>query len=396
MTARAASTRKPKILFATIAAGGSHVSSAEAMKEALGAHYPERFGLELYEPMKAYGFDALDTRHKESWRWALAHPWTVVWGQRVIDNAPRVSIALHRRMLRPFAARAAQVLRQDPPELIVVNHGWLTVALTMSQRDFGLDVPVLTFQTSTLDVTALWADPDAERFLVGSPVARNGLIKLGVSGDKIDVVGYPVRQSFLNAPGKSEARAKLGLADTFTCLVSLGGEGVGGNPEEVVAALRTLPFVQVVVIAGRNEALKEALHAWSADPLVRVEGFVDNMADFVAACDLVIGKTGPAAVFETLAVGRPMLATRKSGGVENLFIRFLEDKGLGHYTPTVNTLLETVRTYHAAPEKLSGVASSAAALDFPGMNARVADYLAHYAVTGEPDLSLRGEGIVWT
>ena len=387
---------RKKILFATIAAGGSHVSSAEAMKEALEARYPGRFGLELYEPMKAYGFHTLDTRHKESWRWALTHPWTVVWGQRIIDSAPGVSVALHRRMLRPFAARAAEVLRQNPPDLIVANHGWLTVALTVSQRHFGLEVPVLTFQTSTLDVTALWADPDAERFLVGSPVARNGLVKLGVSGDKIDVVGYPVRQAFLDAPTKTEARAKLGLQDTFTCLVSLGGEGVGGNPEEVVAALRTLPFVQVVVIAGRNEALRSSLQTWSADPLVRVEGFVDNMADFVAACDVVIGKTGPAAVFETLAVGRPVLATRKSGGVENLFIRFLEDKELGHYTPTMAALLETVRAYHAAPEKLDGVASRTAALDFPGMNARVADYLAHYAVTGEPDLSLRGKGIVWT
>ncbi len=385
-----------KILFATIAAGGSHVSSAQAMKEALEARYPERFGLELYEPMKAYGFEALDTRHKESWRWALAHPWTVVWGQRVIDSVPRVSVAFHRRMLRPFAARAAEVLRKDPPALIVVNHGWLTVAFTMSQRHFGLDVPVLTFQTSTLDVTALWADPDAERFLVGSPVAKSGLVKLGVSGDKIDVVGYPVRRSFLEAPGKTQARAALGLQDTFTCLVSLGGEGVGGNPVEVVAALRTLPHVQVVVIAGRNEALKEALEPWSADPLVRVEGFVDNMADFVAACDLVIGKTGPAAVFEALAVGRPVLATRRSGGVENLFIRFLETKGLGRYTPTTDTLLETVRAYQASPETLDDVAARAAALDFPGMSARVADYLAHYALTGEPDLSLRGEGVVWT
>ena len=394
MTARAAT--KPKILFATIKAGGSHVSSAQAMKEALETHHPGRFGLEIYEPMKAYGFEKLDARHKEGWRRALAHPWTVVWGQRVIDSAPRLTVALHRRMLRPFAARAAEALRKDPPALVVANHGWLTVALTMSQRDFGLDVPVLTFQTSTLDVTALWADPQAERFLVGSPVARDGLVKLGVAGGKIDVVGYPVRRAFLEAPGKAEAREKLGLQDTFTCLVSLGGEGVGGNPVEVVAALRTLPQVQVVVIAGRNEALKEALQEWSADPLVRVEGFVDNMADFVAACDLVIGKTGPAAVFEALAVGRPVLATRRSGGVENMFIRFLEAKGLGHYVPTPDALLRTVQAYRDAPGKLEEAAARAAALDFPGMSARVAHYLAHYAATGAPDLSLRGEGVVWT
>ena len=395
MTAQASPTRKPKILFATIKAGGSHVSSAQAMKEALETRHPGRFGLEIYEPMKAYGFEKLDARHKEGWRRALARPWTVVWGQRVIDSAPRLSVAFHRRMLRPFAARAAEILRTDPPDLIVVNHGWLTVALTMSQREFGLGVPVLTFQTSTLDATALWADPDAERFLVGSPVAKGKLVKLGVAGGKVDVVGYPVKQAFLSAPGKAEARAKLGLQDTFTCLVSLGGEGVGGNPVEVTRALRTLPRVQVVVIAGRNEGLKDALRESSADPLVRVEGFVDNMADFVAACDLVIGKTGPAAVFEALAVGRPVLATRRSGGVENIFVRFLEGKNLGHYTPTMDALLKTVRAYQAAPGRLEEARARSATMDFSGMTARVADYLARYALTGEPDLSLRGEGIVW-
>ena len=103
----------------------------------------------------------------------------------------------HRLLLRSFAKDAAQRLNERRPALIVSNHGWLTTALTLAQRRFALEVPVLTFQTSTLDASALWADPEAERFMLGSPVAKDVLARLGVSRDKMDVVGYPVKQSFI-------------------------------------------------------------------------------------------------------------------------------------------------------------------------------------------------------
>lgn len=386
---------KPEILFATIAAGGSHVSSAEAMAQAVETHYPGRYRLELSDLMKDFGFERLDARHKRSWQAALKRPWTITWGQRLIDKAPGVTVAAQRLLLRTFARRAAALLAERRPKLVVANHGWLTTALTLSQRRFGLRVPVLTFQTSTLDATALWAEPAAERFILGSPVAKEVLVRLGVNRDKIDVVGYPVRQAFLRVPGKTQARAKLGLKEHFTCLVSLGGEGVGGKPLEHLKTLRQLDFpVQVVVIAGRNAELGRQLDLLTRqDPLLRAEGFIENMADFVAASDLVIGKTGPAAVFESLAVGRPVLAPHRSGGIENRLIDFLETHDLGGYVPTPERLKRAVCTYHADPERLRSVEQRTRQFDFPGMTERVGRYIAHYAETRLPDLSLVGRGI---
>ena len=385
----------PEILFATIAAGGSHVSSAEAMAQAVEAEYPGRYRLELSDLMKDFGFERLDAQHKRSWQAALGRPWTITWGQRLIDRMPGVTVAAHRLLLRTFARRAATVLSERRPRLVVANHGWLTTALTLSQRRFGLSVPVLTFQTSTLDATALWAEPGAERFMLGSPVAKEVLVRLGVSRDKIDVVGYPVRQAFLQAPDKARARAKLGLKEHFTCLVSLGGEGVGGRPLEQLQILRQLEFpVQVVVIAGRNTELEDQLSILTRqDPLLRAEGFVKNMADFVAASDVVIGKTGPAAVFESLAVGRPVLAPDRSGGIENKLIDFLAAHELGGYVPTPDTLKRAVRAYYTDPERLLEVERRARQFDFPGMTERVGRYIAHYAETRHPDLSLVGNGI---
>ena len=72
---------RPLILFATIAAGGSHVSSAEAMAQTVEASYPGAYHLELSDLMKDAGFRRFDALHKRSWRRALENPWTVTWGQ---------------------------------------------------------------------------------------------------------------------------------------------------------------------------------------------------------------------------------------------------------------------------------------------------------------------------
>ena len=365
------------------------------MAQAVEANYPDTYRLELSDLMKDAGFNRFDALHKRSWRRALENPWTVTWGQRLIDKVPGLTVKTHRLLLRNFAKDAAERLRERGPELIVANHGWLTTALTLAQRRFGLETPVLTFQTSTLDATALWADPHAERFLLGSPVAKDVLTQLGVSRDKMDVVGYPVKQAFIHAPSKRCAREQLGLRDSFTCLISLGGEGVGGQPRALIRALRSLQFpVQIIVITGRNEALRRDLEALSTkDLLLHPQGFVDNMADFVAASDLVVGKTGPAAVFESLAVGRPVLAPSLSGGIENQMLHFLETHGLGGYVPTMDALKAAVSRYYHEPERLAQVEARARAFDFPDMTERVGHYIVHYAKTRCPDPALLGEGI---
>jgi len=385
---------KPRILFATISAGGSHVSSATAMAEAVSRDYPQ-VDVQVDELMIDYGFQKQDRRHKNAWKYALMNPWSIVWGQLLVDRFPSATVSVQRRLLRSFAEVASQRLATDQPDLVVANHAWLTVALTLAQTTFGLNLPVLTFETSTINANGLWADKNAERFMVGSAISKQRLHRLGISEDRIDVVGYPVRRSFLEAPGKTEARDALGLDNRFTILVALGGEGVGGKSERLVEILMGIrPNLQIVVIAGRNKALCEVLEKkYLGKPDLRVMGFTDNMATYVAASDITIAKTGPATVYEILAVGRPIIATSRFGGVENVLIDFLEQKGLGRYAPDANTLISTINNYQTSLKTRKAFASSASALDFGGMSSRIAQYIYHYAVNRRVDISVVGQGL---
>jgi UDP-N-acetylglucosamine:LPS N-acetylglucosamine transferase len=375
---------KPKILFATIAAGGAHVAGAWAMAESVEHYYPDRFEHRVSDYMEEVGADRLDRFHKNSWRRALRYPILARAGQRIIDAVPRLTIAVERRILRRFARAAAYDLREDRPLLVVSNHGLITAGLAEAKHRYGLKVPVLTFAIEPFNISAYWGEPSADSVIVASEDGRRRLIRFGVPAEKITIIGPPVRQAFLHAPSKVEARSRLGLEDRFTCLLSYGGEGVGRNARGLISALLDSDVGwQVVVITGRNALLREELRRfWPVTGRLRVLGFVDNMAEYVAASELFIGKAGQSSVYEALAIGRPVLATGYAGLNELGVVRFIEGEGLGCYVRTNAALVREARRYAADRSLLEEVARRCKRLDLPSTTERFAHHIVRYAETG--------------
>lgn len=381
-TCRSATGDRPAILFATISVGGGHVATARAMAEAVERHYPGRFELDISDYMKDLGVTRLDRIHKGFWRKALRFPVVARTGQRLIDAFPRTTIAGQSRALRRFARAAAADLSPAPPRLIVSNHGLITSGLVEARRLHGLDVPVLTFATEPHGISSYWADPRADHIVAPSEEVRRDLVRFGVPEEKTAVVGYPVGQAFLNAPVKAEARARLGLPDRFTCLVSFGGEGVAeSDPRAVIRALLDAECSpHVVMITGRNHALRKRLAGLeSGEDRLRVEGFTDDVACYLAASDVFVGKAGPASVYEALAVGRPALLTGYTALNERGVVRFVEEEGLGHYARTPAALQKAVWRYASDPTLLEEVALRRRRLGLPSMTEQLAHHIVRYA-----------------
>jgi UDP-N-acetylglucosamine:LPS N-acetylglucosamine transferase len=373
---------RPEILFATIAAGGGHVAGAHAMAEAIERYYPGRFELRVSDYMKDLGVVRLDRFHKDSWRRALRYPILARTGQRVIDAFPRLTIAVERRILRDFARAAADDLKKGPPLLVVSNHGLITTGLAEARYRHGLQVPVLTFATEPFNISAYWGEPRADRVIAASEDGWRRLRRFGVPAERMTIIGRPVRQAFLNAPAKIEAREHLGLGDRFTCLVSFGGEGVGRNPRGLIRALLDSDTpLQVVAITGRNEALKKELKALGTNGL-RVEGFVENLAEYLAASDVFVGKAGPSSVYEALAVGRPVLASGYAGLNELGVVRFVEGQGLGRHVRTNAALVREVRRYAGDPVLLEEISRRCRGLNLASSTERFAHHIVRYALTG--------------
>ncbi len=341
------------ILFDTIAAGGGHVATARAMRDAVERVSHGRVRGEVRDAMAALGLDTQDRRHKRSWSRLLRAPWLVRAGQRAMETAPALIHGAEARWLNELAVRAATDLNARPVDLVVVNHGFLMVAYARARRRYGLRRTVVTFSTEPFDANALWAEPDPDRVVAPSLSARTHLIRLGVPAERIDVMGYPVAGAILSPLPQDEARRRLGLKPGRWALLSLGGEGVADRPEAWIDALVAAGW-QVMVVAGRNEALRKRLSSHRhAGTSVSVHGFVDDMPARLAAVDVVVGKAGPASALEAVAAGRPFVATSYAGLNERAVIAYLEASGTGRYLPHADDLAAVLASSFA-----SGVPSS--------------------------------------
>ena len=319
-----------RILFDTIAAGGGHVATARAMRDAVERVSGGEVRGEIRDAMLEMGLERLDRDHKRGWARLLRSPRLVRAAMRIMDVIPGVVHAVEARALDELARRAAADPALAGADLVVVNHGFLMVAYARARRRYGLRRPVVTFATEPFDANALWAEPHADRVVAPSHEARRHLMRLGVPAERIDVIGYPVAASLLTLPTREEARRRLGLpVEGRSVLLTLGGEGVTDRPERWIDALLGDRW-RVTAIAGRNAALAERLARHpAAGSTLDVHGFVGDMPLRLAAADAVVGKAGPASVLEALAAERPFVATSYAGLNEAAVIAYLERSGLG-------------------------------------------------------------------
>jgi len=135
----------------------------------------------------------------------------------------------------------------------------------------------------------------------------------GIPASRLKVFQFPVKPSFARRKeSKPTLRRRLQLEQKrFTALFFFGAEGVGPVKKYISTLIERKLDIQAVVVCGRNERLRRDLETLAAGPTgsvrIAVRGYLTNLADYIAASDLVVGKSGPNQVFETLVQGRPLI-----------------------------------------------------------------------------------------
>jgi 1,2-diacylglycerol 3-beta-galactosyltransferase len=335
----------PRIVFLFSDTGGGHRASATAVQKALELEFPGRFEVQLLDPFVEGGRPFL--------RWLvyrynfmLKHlPRTYGLVFHLTDNRAvmRAAIRIFGRALRSSLRR---YLEQYSPDGVVSFHP-LTNHVTVEEMEaMGLRVPFITVVTDMVDLHRFWLTKRADLVIVPSSEARRYCVKRGLDPRKLHVEGLPVNPNFTGPPTREErrqAREHLGLEDRQTLLLAAGGEGAG----RLGAFARALDGaglgLQLVVVCGRNEKLRRKLAARSWKGSVRTLGFVDNMPELMRAADAMVTKAGPGTITEALVSGLPIFLTGYVPGQEEGNVRYVEEQGVGFYTPSPRKLLKAVR-----------------------------------------------------
>jgi len=98
-------------------------------------------------------------------------------------------------------------------------------------------------------------------------------------------------------------------------LIVGGGDGMGGIVDiakslgEKLGSASSSPASQMVVVCGKNEEARKTLKqaSWGPGVEVSVQGFVNNMDEWMRASDTLVTKAGPGTIAEASICGLPCM-----------------------------------------------------------------------------------------
>ncbi len=357
--------------------GGGHRSAAQAIADAMEREFPGKYAVQLVDGIARGAWFPFN--HMADWYLPVITHAEYWWGVSFHTTNRRTVIRTAQPLLDVMMRhRLGNVLRQQSPDLVVSVHPLLTSLARRTLRATGSRAPFVVVVTDLSDAHGVWFDRKADLSLVATAGADSTARRFGVPAERLRVVGLPVSLKFL-ARGKSKAeqRTQLGLApDLATVLLVGGGEGMGKLYEIARAiAIARLPL-QLVVIAGRNKAMYDKLRGADWELPVSVQGFVDNMPDWMHAADVLITKAGPGTIMEGLACGLPILLSGFLPGQETGNVSFVEQSGVGVLREEPDDIARTLAEWLTpGNDALAAYSARARALARPGAALDIASIL---------------------
>jgi UDP-N-acetylglucosamine:LPS N-acetylglucosamine transferase len=335
--------RTPGILFGISDTGGGHRAGAAAIDAALESLAGVDVKRHIVDILASTGIplvrDAPDLYDQLSTRWlpVLDLMFQLTDGRYRVDALTQfVYLSAHRNIVR--------VLEETRPNLVVSVHPLVNRLIGNARRTYKLSFRFVTVVTDLVTLHASWADPDAELCIVPTKEAYNLLRARGFPAEKLVQTGFPVHPKFAGYTGtRREARVRLGIdLDPFTLLITSGGVGSGQLRDLVLDLAQAYPDQQLLVVTGKNAALRQELMALGLRPNIHIYGFVHNMEELMAASDIIITKAGPGTLMEALAMRRPVIVTEAVGVQERGNIDFVLNHELGFFCPNKSRIVPAI------------------------------------------------------
>ncbi len=298
----------PRVLILTASVGEGHDLPARTLAAQLRRERPD-LDIVIEDCLPAMGRvvaavseDAPSVVfYRFRWLWDLGFWFFAEW-------AP-TRVLTQRLLTRLSTPGILRLIGTVDPAVIVSVYPNVTEVLGRLRAAGSIGVPVVAGITDLAGMH-YWATPGADVHLIthveSIPEVRE------VAGDDavVHVVHGFTAPEFLSPRPQAEARHELALPPTGkVVLVSGGGWGVGDVEGGAAEALALDDVVSVVCLCGRNDDLRrQLLQTFGANPRVRVEGFTEQMPDWLAAADALVHSTGGLTVLEAIMVGCPPIS----------------------------------------------------------------------------------------
>ena len=178
-------------------------------------------------------------------------------------------------------------MRKGPWDLAINTHFLPAEIIACLRKKGELTTPQFIV-TTDFETHRLWVNQPCERYFTATEEGAAYLAHWGVPESDVRVVGIPIHPVFSQVKTCDECLRAQGLVGDRPIVLQLaGGFGVGPVRQIFAELLAIDRPLDIVVVAGRNEALRTQLDKIAVPPRHRVEvlGFTDQVDELMAVAD---------------------------------------------------------------------------------------------------------------
>lgn len=325
-----------KILIFASRTGGGHISLAEAIRD----QAQKKYEVEIIDPQPGIVHLHYRTVSRHAlWLWEAEF--------KLSDGTKRARVA-HEVAKNTLVIPIARAIRHARPDLIISTYPFLTSEVLFAMRIFRIQRPFAMLFSDPNGVHRAWlTEKRAHATFAPTRETYEQALASGFDPARTHFTGWPVRGQFYHAMPIPLSRLNLN-PERFTVFLQGGGEGAA-RFSHTVENLLDIDGVQVILATGTNHRL---FRQFQERNNIHALPFTREIAPYIAASDVVMGKAGPNMLFESIALGKPFIATAYIPGQEEVNLEFIQRHGLGWVALLTSEQGGLLKQLSASPEML--------------------------------------------
>lgn len=336
--------KKKKILILMSDTGGGHRASAQALDKAMNDIFPNQIDVDILDIWTDHSIWPFN-RFVPTYRFLAKYP--MLWrASYLYARFPPTRIMTEIVSKITCQNKFESAMLNSNPDLVVSVHPLcqhipikIVKKMNKIKDDNKLTIPFVTVVTDLGGAHETWFNRNVDVCFVPSKPVKKVALRTGLSPKQIIQHGLPVRPAFWKpAQSKSSLRNNLKLKQKLnTVLVMGGGDGVGGLKNianEIANNLsQSKDKSQMIVICGHNKQLTSELtkQPWPNKVNVKIQGFCNNIDEYMGASDCIVTKAGPGTIAEAMIRGLPIVLSSFLPGQEKGNVPYVVDGGFGVY-----------------------------------------------------------------
>jgi len=269
---------------------------------------------------------------------------------------------------------------QSEPWDLIVNVGATGELIASLKRQGKLHAPQFLVTTDYVTHRSEYARYYEHYFLATEEGAAH-LQALGVKRKRISITGTPIHLNFSEIKDRTQCLSSQGLIGDRPIVLQLtGGLGMGPAEKTFTALLAVKTPLEIVVVAGRNQELKQRLEQIPvpAQHRARIFGFTDHIDELMRVADVLVSKSGGMTAAEAMACGLAMVIVDPFPGLESQNCDFLLENGAAIKNHHLETLSFQLTQLLNDPQRLALMRSNARRLGKPQAAFDIAQYILNW------------------